>query len=107
MIDNLIKLIENKSLIGRGLPIEEHSLYLLIDLLIRNAIMYRSCNSLELHIRNEVIAVGIILSEDLLNAVSGLKISHLRGDPINEDIKSDRSLNFQQAVDESKYEGLT
>lgn len=103
---NLIKLIENQPLIGRCTPVDEHSLYHLINLRLRNAVMYRPCHRFELHIRDEVIAVSVIACEDLLDAVSGLEISHLRDDPINEDIKGDRLLDFHQAVDELEYEGV-
>lgn len=103
---NLIKLIENKSLIGRSAPIDEHSLNHLINLRLRNTVMYRPCHSFELHIRNEVIAVGVIACEHLLDAISGLEIPYLRDDPIDEDIKGDRLLDFHQAIDEFQDEGV-
>ena len=51
--------------------------------------------SLELHSRDVVIAVDVIAIEHLLDAFSGLEISHFRGDPIDEDIQGNRLFDFE------------
>lgn len=63
-------------------------------------------HSLKLYIRDEVIAVGVIATEDLLDAAFGLEVSHLRCNPIDEDIQGNRLLDFQQAIDELEDKGV-
>lgn len=104
---NLVELVKGEALVCGGLLVNVATVHHLQKLVVINAVLHLLSNSLKLLEINHSALVLVVKSENSLQAVLSLSLTHAGCNNVDEFIESDGFVLVSQGVDEGQNEGIS